>query len=175
MGFGSVIATAISIIVLLAAGYMLVGSITHSADATGASIKAAADVESRRMNTELAIDNLGCNSGEGWFSFHLNNVGSEKIVDITQMDVIVKMISPDQSVYYVPYGTQDAHAATYWDYENLTSIMVGIGDAVNPGMLDPGEFVNIRVHAEECSRAGTAWVQVTTPEGASASTNVVIV
>lgn len=97
MGFGSVIATAISIIVLLAAGYLLAGSITHSADVTGTSIKAAADLESQRMNTVLAIDEIGSNSAEGWFSFHLENVGQEKITDITQMDVIVKTTGLNQS------------------------------------------------------------------------------
>ena len=54
MGFGSVIATAISIIVLMAAGYMLVGGVTHSADVTGASVKSAADLENQRLKTALA-------------------------------------------------------------------------------------------------------------------------
>jgi flagellar protein FlaF len=174
MGFGSVIATGISIIVLLAAGYLLVGGITQSADVTGASIKATADIECQRMNTVLAIDEIGSNREEEWFSFHLENVGSEKIADITQMDVIVKTTGLNQSVYYVPYGAPGQHPAVYWDNDRISSIMAGIGDAVNPGMLDPGEYVNIRVHEAGGFPSNTAWVQVTAPNGASASGYVII-
>jgi flagellar protein FlaF len=71
MGFGSIIATAISIIVLMAAGYMLVGGVTHSADVTGASVKSAADLENERLKTLLEIDDIGSNMEAGWFSFHL--------------------------------------------------------------------------------------------------------
>jgi flagellar protein FlaF len=173
MGFGSVIATAISIIVLLAAGYLLAGSITHSADVTGTSIKAAADLESQRMNTVLAIDEIGSNSAEGWFSFHLENVGQEKITNITQMDVIVKTTGLNQSVHYVPYGTA-GQPPVYWENDSITSSMTGIGDAVNPGMLDPGEYVNIRVYEEGGFPSSTAWVKVTAPNGASESSNIVI-
>jgi len=174
MGFGSVIATAISIIVLLAAGYLLAGSITHSADVTGSSIKAAADIDSQRMNTVLAIDEIGSNSAEGWFSFHLENVGREKITDITKMDVIVKTTGPNQTVHYVLYGTTGEHPSVYWENDSITSIKAGIGDAVNPGMLDPGEYVNIRVHEEGGFPSSTAWVQVMAPNGASESSNIII-
>lgn len=174
MGFGSVIATAISVIVLLAAGSLLVISIMHSADITGASIKAAADLESRRINTVLAIDEIGSNGEEGWFSFHLKNVGSEKIEDITRLDIIVKTTGLNKSVHFVPYGTAGQHLPVYWDNDSIESILAGIGDAVNPGMLDPGEYVNIRVHEEGGFPSNTAWVQVTAPNGASVSANIII-
>ncbi len=173
MGFGSVIATGISIIVLMAAGYLLVGSITHSADVTGTSIKAAADLESQKMNTVLAISSIGSSIEEGWFSFHLENVGQEKITDVTQMDVIVKTIGDGPSVHYVPCGTAGQYPV-YWENESITSIMAGIGDAVNPGMLDPGEYVNVFVHEEGGFPSNLAWVQVTAPNGASVSSNIII-
>jgi flagellar protein FlaF len=171
MGFGSVIATAISIIVLLAAGYLLVGSITHSADVTGTSIKAAADLDTRRINTVLAIDGVGSSSAQGWFSFYLENVGSEKITDITKLDMIFKTTGLNDSVHYVPYGTT---GPVYWENDTITSLTVGIGDVMNPGMLDPGEYVNIRVHEEGGFPSNTAWVQVTAPNGASVSSNIII-
>ncbi|MGA9141012.1 MAG: hypothetical protein WBZ29_12355 [Methanocella sp.] len=173
MGFGSVIATAISIIVLLAAGYLLVGSITHSADVTGSSIKAAADLDSRRINTVLAIDGIGSSSAEGWFSFYLENTGSEKIADIKQLDVIFKTAGLNDSVHYVPYGAT-GHPSVYWENDSITSLTAGIGDVVNPGMLDPGEYVNIRVHEEGGFPSNTAWVQVTAPNGASVSSYIII-
>lgn len=174
MGFGSVIATAISIIVLMTAGYILVGGVTHSADVTGASTKSAADLENQRLKTALEIDDIGSNMEAGWFSFHLKNVGEEKIDNITRMDVIVKMTGLNDSVYYVPYRFPGQDPAVYWDNDPIDSIVAGIGDAVNPGMLDPGEEMNVLVHMEDGFPTRTAWVQVTAPNGVSASGNIII-
>jgi archaeal flagellar protein FlaF len=174
MGFGSVIATAISIIVLMTAGYILVGGVTHSADVTGASVKSAADLENQRLKTVLQIDDIGSNMEEGWFSFHLKNVGAENIENITKMDVIVKLTGLNDSVYYVPYLFPGEDLDVYWGNDTIGSIVAGIGDAVNPGMLDPGEDVNILVHSEDGFPTRTAWVQVTAPNGASASANIII-
>jgi archaeal flagellar protein FlaF len=174
MGFGSIIATAISIIVLMAAGYMLIGGVTHSADVTGASMKSAADLENERLKTVLEIDDIGSNMEAGWFSFHLKNVGAEKIENISRMDVIFKMTGLNDSVYYAPYRFPGQDLTVYWDYEPIESIMAGIGDAVNPGMLDPGENVNILVHNDDGFPSRTAWVQVTAPNGVSASGNIIM-
>jgi flagellar protein FlaF len=174
MGFGSVIATAISIIVLMAAGYLLVGSVTHSADVTGASVKSAADLENQRLKTVLEIDNVGSNFEQGWFSFHLKNVGAEKIENMSKMDMIVKLTGLNDSVYYVPYQYPGQHLAVYWGNDTIDSILLGIGDAVNPGMLDPGEYVNVLVHKEDGFPSRTAWVQVTAPNGVSTSENIIM-
>jgi hypothetical protein len=169
-----VIATALSIMVLMAAGYLLVGGVTHSADVTGASVKSAADLEDQRLKTVLAIDDIGSNMEEGWFSFHLKNVGAEKIENLTRLDVIVKLTGLNDSVYYVPYRYPGQDPDVWWGNDAIDSIMPGIGDAVNPGMLDPGEAVNILVHMEDGFPTRTAWVQVTAPNGASASGNIII-
>jgi flagellar protein FlaF len=174
MGFGSVIATAISIIVLMAAGYMLIGGVTHSADLTGASVKSAADLENQRLKTVLQVDEISSNFEEGWFAFHLENAGAEKIENITRMDVIVKLTGLDDSVYYVPYRFPGQDMTVYWGSDTISSIVAGIGDAVNPGMLDPGEYVNILVHKEDGFPSRTAWVQVTAPNGVSASGNIIM-
>jgi flagellar protein FlaF len=174
MGFGSVIATAISIIVLMAAGYLLVGGVTHSADVTGASVKAAADLENQRLKTVLAIDDIGSDLENGWFSFHLKNVGAVKIENISKMDVIVKLTGLNDSVYYVPYWQPGQGQTVYWGNDTVDAIIPGIGDAVNPGMLDPGEYVNIIVHNEDGFLSRTAWVQVTAPNGVSASGNIIM-
>ena len=174
MGFGSVIATAISIIVLMAAGYMLITGVTHSADVTGASVKAAADLENQRLKTALEIDEVGSGYEDGWFSFHLKNTGATKIENITQMDVIVKMTGLNDSVDYVPYRFAGQDLTVYWTSDPIWSSVPGIGDAVNPGMLDPGEYVNIIVHNDDGFASRTAWVQVTAPNGVSASANVMM-
>jgi flagellar protein FlaF len=174
MGFGSVIATAISIIVLMTAGYLLIGGVTHSADMTGASVKSAADLENQRLKTVLQIDDIGSNYEQGWFSFHLKNVGAEKIENITRLDVIVKLTGLSDSVYYVPYGYPGQDPIVYWGNDTISSLIAGIGDAVNPGMLDPGEYVNILVHKEDGFPSRTAWVQVTAPNGVSASGYIIM-
>jgi hypothetical protein len=158
----------------MAAGYMLIGGVTQSADITGASLKAAADLESQKLKTELAIDNIGSNASDNWFAFHLNNGGATKIENITRMDVIVRTTGINSSIYYVPYRFPGDERAVYWTNDTISATIAGIGDAVNPGMLDPGEHVNIIIHNEDGFPSNTAWVQVTAPNGVSASANVVI-
>jgi flagellar protein FlaF len=174
MGFGSIIATAISIIVLMAAGYMLVGGVTYSADVTGASVKSAADLENQRLKTALEIEDVGSNFEEGWFSFHLQNVGAEKIENISRMDVIFKMTGLNDSVCYAPYQFPGQDLTVYWNNASIDSMLAGIGDAVNPGMLDPGEYVNVFVHNDDGFPSRTAWVQVTAPNGVSTSEIIIM-
>lgn len=174
MGFGSIIGTALAIIVLMAAGYMLIGGVTLSADVTGASLKATADLENQKLKTELAIDNTGSNASDNWFAFHLNNVGATKIENITKMDVIVRATGVNSSIYYVPFLFAGETRSLYWTNDSISASIAGIGDAVNPGMLDPGEYVNIIIHNEDGFPSNTVWVQVTAPNGVSATTNVVI-
>ena len=159
---------------LMAAGYMLIGGVTLSADVTGTSLKATADLENQKLKTELAIDNTGSNASEDWFAFHLNNAGSTKIENITKMDVIVRTTGTNSSVYYVPYQFAGEDLTLYWTNDSISATIAGIGDAVNPGMLDPGEYVNIIIHNEDGFPSNTAWVQVTAPNGVSATTNVII-
>jgi hypothetical protein len=169
-----VIATALSIIMLMAAGYLLIGGVTHSADVTGASMKSAADLENQRLKTVLQIDEIGSNTSEGWFSFHLENVGAEKIENLSRLDVIVKLTGENDSACYVPYRFPGQDLPIYWGNDSIGSQVPGVGDAVNPGMLDPGEYVNILVHMEDGFPTRTAWVQVTAPNGASASGNIIM-
>jgi hypothetical protein len=100
-------------------------------------------------------------------------VGAEKIENIMKMDVIVKPTGTSDSVSYVPFQFQGQDLVVYWDHDPIDSILPGIGDAVNPDMLDPGEYVNVRVHNDEGFASRTAWVQVTAPIGVSASGNII--
>jgi hypothetical protein len=90
------------------------------------------------------------------------------------MDVIVKTTGINSSVYYVPYRFAGNDLTLYWTNDSISSTVAGIGDAVNPGMLDPGEYVNIIVHKEDGFPSITAWVQVTAPNGVGTSASVVI-
>jgi flagellar protein FlaF len=168
MGFGSVIATAMSVVVLLAAGFALASGITHSADSTGAALKDAADRELRQMHTTLAISNLTGSKSGGNLTFNLDNVGTEKIDNISRIDVIVKFPGTSESRWF-PYLFNGVAPDYYWTYVNITSLAPGIGDAVNPGMLDPGETMLVKVQNLTSFPGNSVWVQATAPNGVSAS------
>jgi hypothetical protein len=90
------------------------------------------------------------------------------------MDVIVRTTGFNSSIYYVPYRFPGEDRALYWTNDSITSPIAGVGDAVNPGMLDPGEYVNIIIHNTDGFPSNTAWVQVTTPNGVSVTANAVL-
>jgi len=164
MGFGPVIATAMSVIVLLAAGYMLVSGITNSSDTTGMALKEASDRHLQQENTLLTIGNLSGNRTSGYLTFNLNNAGNEKIDNVSQIDVIVKFTNPDESWWCPNQAPGAGSAGPYWTCVQITSVTPGIGDSINPGMLDPGEVVNASAFP-----SNNVWVQATAPDGASAT------
>jgi hypothetical protein len=101
-------------------------------------------------------------------------VGSEKIENISRIDVIFKITGENASVHYAPFQFPGEDLTVYWVHDPVDSILAGIGDAVNPGMLDPGEYVNVLVHNDDGFLSRTAWVQVTAPNGVSASGNIIM-
>lgn len=173
MGFGSVIATALAIIILIAAGYMLIDGITSSADATVASMKAAGDLKDQQLKTVLTLDSFDGSRDNGTLGFAVHNVGDVKITNISQLDIIVKFVDSgysNQAAGWVPYSPGGT-GAIGWTSGGIISI---IGDSVNPGMLDPGETLLINMSESGGFPTNYGWVQVTAPNGASASGNFII-
>jgi hypothetical protein len=168
MGFGSVIATALAVIVLMAAGYMLVDGITRSADVAVSSLKASGDLKDRQLKTALVMDGFIGNRTSGTMSFQLRNAGAEKIEDISLMDVIVKFTDAggdNVEAGWVPYSP-DGSGPLCWSAGDIAS---PIGDAINPGMLDPGETMTINLSESGGFPTNYGWVQVTAPCGTAAS------
>jgi len=168
MGFGSVIATALSVVVLMAAGFAIVSGITHSADSTGIALKDASHRTLHREHTALTISNLTGSRSGGYFTFNLDNAGTEKIDNISRIDVIARFVNTDYALWF-PYRFAGTEPDYCWECVNITSLAPGIGDVVNPGMLDPGETMLLKVQDSKYFPGNSVWVQATAPNGVSAS------
>lgn len=173
MGFGPVIATAISIVVLIAAGYVLIGGMAQSADVTAATMKSSGDLKNQQLKTAMEIDGAA-GYLNGSLSFDVENSGSEKITGISRMDVILKFTDPGNGVvatYWVPYQQPGQTTGLYWRNAGIDSIT---GDAINPGMLDPGETLHVEVASDTGFPESLGTVLVAAPDGVTASTRFIL-
>lgn len=173
MGFGPVIATAISIVVLIAAGYVLIGGMAQSADVTTATMKTAGDLKNQQLKTSLMLDGA---SGyvNGTLSFAVHNEGSEKIANVSQMDIILTFTDAGSEIvdsYWVPAREPGQTTGTYWRNAGIDSLT---GDAINPGILDPGETLSVEVVNSTGFPANIGTVTVGAPDGVTASTRFIL-
>lgn len=174
MGFGPVIGTAISIVVLLAAGYTLIGGMAHSADVTAATMKSSGDLKNQQLKTELELDSAA-GYLNGSLSFDIDNTGSEKITNVTQIDVILKFTGAGNTstvaTYWVPYQQPGQTTGLYWSNAGIDSLT---GDAINPGILDPGETLHVDIASDSEFPASIGTVMVAAPDGVTASTRFIL-
>ncbi|HMK46418.1 MAG TPA: hypothetical protein VK436_07305, partial [Methanocella sp.] len=99
----------------------------------------------------------------------VNNVGGEKIVNITRMDVILKFADSGSNVvaaYWVPYRQAGQTNGIYWENAGISSIT---GDTINPGILDPGETMTVKITGDTAFPTGAGTVLVASPDGVSAT------
>ena len=169
MGFGSLIATALAVVILLTAGYLLIDGIMHTADASVAGLRAAGDLKDQQLRTGLAIDQFAGDRANGTLRFVLHNTGSETIQDIGGLDVILGFTDANGShvaATYVPCASGANDGGICW---RAGAIGSPIGDAINPGLLDPGEQLMINVTEDGGFHADYGWALVAAPNGATAS------
>ncbi|HON82419.1 MAG TPA: hypothetical protein PLN56_10205 [Methanoregulaceae archaeon] len=152
MAAASLVATAIGILLLIITGYLLAGGLISL---TGTMISAEKDMtalNSRIAGTSILITGT---SGNTTLSITLSNIGNERISDYEFMDVYVQAGDSVPEFYrYNPSGGRG------W------RIIEIVPDTVYPGAWDPGEEMHIWVTADT---GPYSWVQVTTPNGISAS------
>ena len=173
MGFGSLIATALAVVVLLTAGYLLIDGIMHSADASVTGLRAAGDLKYQQLRTGLAIDQFAGNRTNGTLRFVLHNTGSETIQGISSLDIILGFTDANGShraATSVPCaggaGAGSSDGGICW---RAGAIGSPTGDAINPGLLDPGEQMTINVTEDGGFPADYGWALVAAPNGATAS------
>jgi flagellar protein FlaF len=152
MAAASLVATAIGILLLIVTSYLLAGGIISL---TGTMISAEKDMTS--LSTKIAGTSIRImeSSGNTTLSLTLCNTGSERISDYKFMDVYVQAGDAVPEFYrYSPSGGRG------WLIAGI------IPDTVFPGAWDPGEEIYIVLTADG---GPYTWVQVTTPQGVSAS------
>lgn len=152
MAAASLVATAIGILLLIITGYLLAGGIISL---TNTMISAEKDMTSISSNIAGTAIRITDSSGNSTVSLTLSNTGSERISDYEYMDVYVQ--AGDSVPEYYRYNPSGGRG---WQVTGI------VPDTVFPGDWDPGEELYITINADS---GPYTWVQVTTPNGVSAS------
>ena len=87
MAAGTIIATAIAIILLIVTGYVLIGGIISTGQTVVAAQKAAADLETQRIHTQIEITGASSNTTSDLTFIDVKNTGSEVVGDFAHMEV----------------------------------------------------------------------------------------
>lgn len=151
MGAGTIIASAIVIVLLIITGYVLIGGTLSTAQIVMVAQRAAAEKEGQRIHTQIEIMNASTNTTTQQTFIEVKNTGSEVVGDFDHMEV------------YLLQGTQP------YTYTNLSVPFNFIyriipPDLVHPGLLDPDEVANITV-LYDAGKGDPSWVKVTTANG----------
>jgi archaeal flagellar protein FlaF len=153
MAFASILASAVGILLLIITAYVLVGGTLTT---TQIVVNAQTDMTAlhvKMLGTAVQIEYTNI-SGPGQLDISVMNAGTEPITDLAHMDVLLKSGGSAPIL-----KTKDSGWA-------LVSISP---DTVHPNQWDPGELLNMTVSFSDPS---PDWVQVTTANGAYASSYI---
>lgn len=152
MGAGTVIASAVAILLLIITAYFLIGGTLTTAQTVTRAQRDLAIQEAQKLRTRIEIFGAATDNNSSRTFILVNNTGSEVVGAFDHMEV-----------YLLQDGTPYVYtnASGNWTYTIQP-------DQVHPGILDPDEAANITVGYDP-SRGNATWVKVTTANGVSDS------
>jgi len=157
MGVGTIIASAIAIILLIITAYVLIGGTISAAKVSVMAQRAISEQENERLHTRIEIMNASTNLADHLTLLEVKNTGSEIIGDFDHIEVYLLQNE-------VPYTYTNLSEPHNWMYRITNPDLVS-PDVVHPGLLDPDEVMNITVPYDDAKGEPPAWVKVTTANG----------
>ncbi|MGD0115157.1 MAG: hypothetical protein ABSC13_04025 [Dehalococcoidia bacterium] len=159
---------------LLIAAIMMITSVVmarsgySSVDQLGQSWQAMEQRMEERVRTQLTAVSVQVDPSHANIAVQLRNDGQTTVADFGRMDVVVQYFSESGTRYvqWVPF-TSGALQSNTWA---VTSIL---DDYVNPGVLDPGEILQLEIRINPPMGTGTnGWIIVSTENGVTVSAAV---
>jgi flagellar protein FlaF len=157
MGVGTIIASAIAIILLIITAYVLIGGTIVAAKTAVLAQRAISEQENQRIHTRIEIMNASTNLGDHKTFIEVKNTGSEIVGDFDHIEVYLLQGG-------VPYTYTNLSAPYNWMYRILNPDLIN-PDMIHPGLLDPDEVANITVPYDDSKGEPPGWVKVTTANG----------
>lgn len=153
MAFASILATAVGILLLIITAYVLVGgTLTTTQTVVNAQTDMTAlDVKMLGTAVQIQYTNI---SAPGRLDLSVMNSGTQPIQDLAHVDVLLK---------------SGGNAPVIRIKDNGWSLVSISPDTVHPNQWDPGELLNMTVTFTD---PAPDWVQVTTANGAYASSYI---
>jgi hypothetical protein len=164
----SILPALLAVTVLVLASLTLGRSSFTSFEVLGQSFKDAEERALERTRSDIQIASITVTGNDVTVS--VTNEGATEVVDFSRMDVVVQYQSGDAingyeaHTVWLPYTTEPAQPDNTWTVTSITN------DVIDPGVLNTGETLNLRLRLNPAVGTGTSnWLQVTTELGISAS------
>jgi archaellum component FlaF (FlaF/FlaG flagellin family) len=134
--------------ILMVSAMVLARSGYRSVDEMGQIWKEMEARSSEQVHTRLTITNV--TSSSPYVDADLQNDGSTALADYAQMDVLVQYTTGGGApvLAWIPY-TNSALAPNTWTIQDITN------DAFEPGILNPGETLRMRIWLDPSAGVGT--------------------
>ncbi|ABD39880.1 hypothetical protein Mhun_0102 [Methanospirillum hungatei JF-1] len=157
----SLIAGAVSLLLIIIAGYVIASGILMVAETTTLAQIDVTAAKEQILQSNIQI--MGNYSGSNWLIIDVKNIGNTVFsgTDIQKMDLFIY----DGSSFLGKYVKGSGSDRFSYSIEN---------DVVNKNMWDPSEIINININLTNDPAITPAWVKFVTSNGVSSSTNIII-
>jgi hypothetical protein len=152
----------------LAAGILLLSSLLigrssfTSFQVLGDSWHEAEEQSIERVRSDIEITSISASGSD--VDVTVQNTGATDIVDFSKMDVVLQYVGGSQNnIRYISFTTEGAPQP-----DNTWRVILVTNDVVDPGVLNQGESMTVRIKLNPAPDASSShWVQITTELGIS--------
>lgn len=163
-----IIASAIGVLLLILAGYVLVSGTLISADSIASAQKDMAQEKDEQVNTAIQVSAQAVGWTNPWhyLTFTVKNIGNAPINDFNRTDMFITVIGSTWSYDMVRYsfngsGAPGNNFTRTWGYLTI------IPDKTHPSTLDPGETMTAEIDTIDFPGGPNPYyiVNISTPNG----------
>jgi archaellum component FlaF (FlaF/FlaG flagellin family) len=118
-----------------------------------------------RTRTDITTVGVEVTPAGDYVEVMLKNAGQTKLADFEYWDVILQYTdgSGGQHVQWYTFASQ-------WNYQIYQSLAPPLAEVIEPGILNPGEYLRLQVNVSPLIGMGTTnLVTIATPNGVSAT------
>jgi archaellum component FlaF (FlaF/FlaG flagellin family) len=164
----NVLPTLLAIAVIVFGATSAYSATNSTVDDIARSWKAMADVAEDRQRTVLSVTGTAVEAGGEYVQVTVANSGQEMVTVFSRLDVIVEYTDSGAAAHiaYLDY-VAGSPAAGEW------TVMTISNDVFDPGLLNPGEAMVIRLRVDELESGTTNRVTIVSPNGNVATATIV--
>ncbi len=164
--------TAISALIIISVLVLTIVGLAQFALNSQAQLADASRLMQIRLNeqarTGLTPTSAGVNVTGDYVFVTLKNTGSTKLADFSEWDVLLQYQNASTThLNWFPFGS----GRNQWNDQIYMSISPSTPEVIEPGILNPGEYITFQIWVSPTVSAGTTNIAtIATPTGITAST-----
>jgi hypothetical protein len=148
--------------IIIVAGVLIAGVTNRSVNNVNDSWREMESISEERLGTDITVVSTSVDGAGGEITAQVRNDGRTQLLDFEHMDLIVSYDGADGQRHQVWLPFDETGAAP----ENAWAIVGIINDHHNPGIVDTGEEMTIRLRLNPTTVAGPdRWLVFSTGTG----------